>query len=98
MNECNECFLFCIRTSEVRWNEVVDFELERQQIFQLYAGKSVLRKILYLENRVTGILRCFFLILENACKIFKVYLSVVTPNGIILLNNVLVDHELLYFI
>ena len=33
-------------------NEVVDFELERQQIFQLYAGKSVLRKILYLENRV----------------------------------------------
>ena len=33
-------------------NEVVDFELERQQIFQLYAGKSVLHKILYLENRV----------------------------------------------
>ena len=33
-------------------NEVIDFELERQQIFQLYAGKSVLRKILYLENRV----------------------------------------------
>ena len=33
-------------------NEDVDFELERQQIFQLYAGKSVLRKILYLENRV----------------------------------------------
>lgn len=33
-------------------NEVVDFELERQQIFQLYAGKSVLRKILYLENHV----------------------------------------------
>ena len=30
----------------------VDFELERQRIFHLYAGKSVLRKILYLENRV----------------------------------------------
>ena len=33
-------------------NEVVDFELERQQIFQLYACKSVLHKILYLENSV----------------------------------------------
>ena len=30
----------------------VDFELERQRIFHLYAGKSVLRKILCLENRV----------------------------------------------
>ena len=30
----------------------VDFELERQQIFHFYAGKSVLRKILYLENCV----------------------------------------------
>ena len=33
-------------------NEDVVFELERQQIFQLYVGKSVLRKIVYLENRV----------------------------------------------
>lgn len=33
-------------------NQDVDFELERQRIFQLYAGKSVLRKILFLENRV----------------------------------------------
>ena len=33
-------------------NEDVVFELERQQIFQLYAGKSVLLKIVYLENRV----------------------------------------------
>ena len=33
-------------------NEDVVFELERQQICQLYAGKSVLRKIVYLENRV----------------------------------------------
>ena len=32
--------------------ERVDFEFERQQIFHLYAGKPVLRKIEYLENRV----------------------------------------------
>ena len=33
-------------------DQFVDFELERQGIFQLYEGKSVLRKIFYLENRV----------------------------------------------
>ena len=30
----------------------VDFELERRRIFHLFSGKSVLRKILYLESRV----------------------------------------------
>lgn len=33
-------------------NEDVDFEMERDKIFQSYAGKSVLRRIFYLENRV----------------------------------------------
>jgi len=37
-----------------RREEFVDYEVERHQIFKLYAGKPVLRKIQYLENRVIG--------------------------------------------
>lgn len=62
----------------------VDFELERQLIFHLFAGKSVLRKI-------------YFSILENVCKIFDLYLSVGSQNGYILRNSVPVGRELVYF-
>jgi len=34
-----------------RRKEFVDYEVERYKIFKLYAGKPVLRKIQYLENR-----------------------------------------------
>jgi len=43
-------------------NQDVDFELERQRIFQLYAGKSVLRKILFVENRILESLGVSFLL------------------------------------
>ena len=45
----------------------------------------------------TRILRCFFSILENVCKVFDLYLSVSSQNGYILRNSVPVGRELAYF-
>ena len=42
-----------------RREERVDYEVECQQIFQLYAGKPVLRKIEYLEYHVLESLGLF---------------------------------------
>ena len=51
-------------------NEDVDFEVERQQIFQFKCWqKCVAQNFVFRKSR-TRIIRCFFSILENVAEIF----------------------------